>query len=546
MRLGGLRDFIGCLLALLVLACVMTFPLARSALAGPSVDDINDPMKFVIVRSSTPFCEPSCPEFIWARGAIETATSSAFSKFLKKIGNRKLPIVVSSPGGSVESAFKMGRMIRERKLEVGVGSVYLTACPASWPDCEAQQKKTGVYSGVIVDYGTYCNSACPLLLASGTRRFAGPTTYVGVHQITTTYTREKIRYRERYKIVKGKKRVIETKVVSRKKVGTYQTAKLSKSSSRAFLAYLKEMGIAKSYFDAAQGTPAKDMRQLFRGELLAMSLTTGDEPAVIFARAGRCDQPAPAANCVLREGYGGDRPLAKLQPGSYPKPDVPEDSGMWFVVVRSSEAGCEPHCPEWISAEGDIDANALPRLAATLKALGGRKLPLVLSSTGGDVETSMAMGKMIRKERLDVAVGSTVFAGCKPRDKGCIAPAKSPGPLFGNAVSSGSGCTRDCMLVLAAGKTRVAGYGTLVGWHYTDTPSSSVVAPYLQEMGVSLAFDNITPIQLDYPDQARLMTAGLLTRTVAVDLLVDGAICGLIPIPANCRLASPGEFARKQ
>ncbi|TIT97889.1 MAG: hypothetical protein E5W55_07925, partial [Mesorhizobium sp.] len=29
---------------------------------------------------------------------------------------------------------------------------------------------------------------------------------------------------------------------------------------------------------------------------------------------------------------------------------------MRFAVVRSSAPGCEPNCPEWISAEGTIEA----------------------------------------------------------------------------------------------------------------------------------------------------------------------------------------------
>lgn len=539
MRLARSRNIFRRLFLLAVFASALVSQIVMSASAGPGVDDIDDPMKFVVVRSSTPFCEPNCPEFIWARGAIEAGTPAAFKKLLKRIGNKRLPIVLSSPGGSVDAAYKLGRMIRERKLDVGVGSAYLTACPAAQPDCEAQQKKTGVYSGVVVDYGVYCNSACPLVLAGGVRRLAGPTTYVGVHQITTTYSRETIRYREKYKIVKGKKRVIEKKIVSRKKVGSYQTTKLSKSSERAFLAYLKEMGVAKSYFAAAQGTPAKDMRQLSRLEMIGMSLVTREESAGIFARAGLCQSGRPAENCV------GEVALAARRVKPYPKAIIPPNSQMWFAVVRSSESGCEPDCPEWISAEGDIDPKALSRFETILKALEGRKLPLVVSSNGGDAETAIALGNMIRENRLDVAVGSTVFSGCKPRSKNCVATAKTGAPYFGNAVSGGGECTRDCMLMLAGGKTRLAGYGTFVGWEIGDKPSETVLATYSGQVNVKTeSFDSGPPVKLDDYAQFRLMKRGLLTRTSAVDLLVDGAICRTIPTPGNCRAASPGEFPR--
>lgn len=534
-RLGGCHPFGVGRCRLIGLALTLLLQLCVAVAAGPSVDDIDESMKFVVMRTSLPGCEPNCPQWIWARGAIDSGTAAEFKRFLKKLGDRRLPIVLSSPGGDIDAAMKMGRMIRERNLDVAVGSAYLTGCPATEKGCAAGRTKDGVYYGVIVEYGEFCNSACPLVLAGGVQRLVGPTVYVGIHQITTTITRETIRYREKYQMVKGKKRVVEKKVVSRKKVGSYQTTKLSKGTERKVLAYLNEMGVAKSYFTAAQAVPAKDLRRLERGEMTGMNLTTGDKAANSFTRAGVCQAGRPAAHCI------GGPPQPPSKP--YPKAIVPQGTQMWFAVVRSSESGCEPDCPEWISAEGDIGPEALSRLAAMLEALGGRKLPLVVSSRGGDAEAAMAMGRLIRKNRLDVAIGSTVFAGCKPRDKGCTVKSKSPLPYFGNAVSYEGQCLSDCTLLLAAGKARLAGYGVRMGWYQRARPSAPILASYLDEMGIrSQPFDDAAPIKLAYTDQMRLMRAGLLTRQGAVDMLIDGGVCGLIPIPANCKLAKPGEF----
>lgn len=43
-----------------------------------------------------------------------------------------------------------------------------------------------------------------------------------------------------------------------------------------------------------------------------------------------------------------------------------DHSEMQFVVTRSSAPGCEPNCPEWISAEGDISAGTPALLKRTL------------------------------------------------------------------------------------------------------------------------------------------------------------------------------------
>ena len=92
---------------------------------------------------------------------------------------------------------------------------------------------------------------------------------------------------------------------------------------------------------------------------------------------------------------------------------------MRFVVVRSSAPGCEPNCPEWISAQGTIEAGTPALLKRALKKLGGRKLPIVVDSPGGNVDAALALGRMIRKSKLDIAVGKTWFEGCQPEDKDC-------------------------------------------------------------------------------------------------------------------------------
>ncbi|AZO47899.1 MAG: hypothetical protein EOS58_18215 [Mesorhizobium sp.] len=92
---------------------------------------------------------------------------------------------------------------------------------------------------------------------------------------------------------------------------------------------------------------------------------------------------------------------------------------MGFIVVRSNAPGCEPTCPEWISAQGHIEAGTPALLKALLKKLGHRKLPLVLNSQGGETEAAMALGHMIRAGGLDTMVAKTVFSECAPDAKAC-------------------------------------------------------------------------------------------------------------------------------
>ncbi|MFN7127326.1 MAG: hypothetical protein ACK4M8_15650, partial [Allorhizobium sp.] len=92
----------------LVILCLMVGLMASAATvraAPPGGDD----MQFFVVRSNQPGCEPTCPEWISAEGAIVGGTPARLKKLLKSIGDRRLPIVVTSPGGNVDAAMVLGR-----------------------------------------------------------------------------------------------------------------------------------------------------------------------------------------------------------------------------------------------------------------------------------------------------------------------------------------------------------------------------------------------------------------------------------------------------
>ena len=212
---------------------------------------------------------------------------------------------------------------------------------------------------------------------------------------------------------------------------------------------------------------------------------------------------------------------------------------MQFVVVRSNQAGCEPTCPEWISAAGTIGPKTPALLKATLKTLAGRKLPLVLRSPGGDMVAAMALGRLIRKSKLSVAVGTTMFVGCQRDQENCTANDGKGAAYIGKAVSLGA-CSQACVLVLAAGDRRLAGEGTIID----DIPTRAAneaetrkLVAYYGEMGVhyqSLAERLRNAAGRLHPYQLSLEL--LLTEQLPVGQLVDAEICRAAPAPDNCRV----------
>jgi hypothetical protein len=95
---------------------------------------------------------------LMATGTITPGISQSFAAEVGKRGDYVKTVVLNSPGGSVNDALAMGRLIRERKFATEVES------------------------------GTYCVSSCPLVFAGGVERRAGDRAEIGVHQVAAIHS----------------------------------------------------------------------------------------------------------------------------------------------------------------------------------------------------------------------------------------------------------------------------------------------------------------------------------------------------------------------
>lgn len=284
----------------LSLACALgVFVAAAPSQAATAQSEKSDGMRFAVVRSNAPGCEPVCPEWISAVGTIEPRSVGRLKTVLAKLGKRRLPIVLASPGGDVDAAMAMGRLIRKNRLDVVVGSTWFAACVPINEDCKPDAKFGGAYPGLALSDAAECASACPLMLAGGTRRVAGPGAYVGVHQITTTYNKERVTYQTFYKMVKGKKKVVKKKIVGRKRTGSYTTTDLSKPLRRKLESYLNEMAINVDLLDRIQETPASSLLRLDAAAMHSLNLVTNVGGVADFTGVQLCDAVPAASNCKL-------------------------------------------------------------------------------------------------------------------------------------------------------------------------------------------------------------------------------------------------------
>jgi len=183
-----------------------------------------------------------------------------------------------------------------------------------------------------------------------------------------------------------------------------------------------------------------------------------------------------ASLCLVCLSYslalGASTPAPKTAP-SKTEENRNTEPNMSFLVVRASYSWCEPDCIQWISAEGKIETDTASKLAKLLEDPKLRKLPIVINSGGGSITSALAMGRMIRKYKMDAAVGHTYITACAQieREKGqCKAD-----PILkahdGKATPYRAYCGSACPLMLLGGMHRVVDPQSYIGLHQPTNTS---------------------------------------------------------------------------
>ena len=142
-----------------------------SSAANSEEDQFNLPMTFALEGNGG-----NCDSCQWtsAVGVITEDTPDAFREYLKPTGTHTPSghVVFHSPGGNIDAAIELGRLIREQKFTTDVGST---------------QKVQGHWSSEV--FSGRCESACTLSLMGGVvRGFSGSgdeqhERLVGFHEI---------------------------------------------------------------------------------------------------------------------------------------------------------------------------------------------------------------------------------------------------------------------------------------------------------------------------------------------------------------------------
>lgn len=291
-----LRAFLTSAMLLAVLACQGSFAAEAGSKKAAHKPPADPPMRVVLVRSTEQGCEPICTEWIYAEGKITPASAQEFRRAFKKAGKLRLPIVINSFGGDVSAAISIGRLIRERKAVVMVGQSMFYGCQPMDKKCKPDKAKRERYSGSYVIFPGYCLSACGLVLAGGSSRFSEPGR-IGTHQILQTGGYERVWYRETYRIVKGKKKIISRKITKRQKITLKPTTNVRASTRRKINDYLASMGIDLKYAELFEKAPPTGMYMLNEDEMRQTHIAQRPMVPASMMRKSLCEN-LPAPHCI--------------------------------------------------------------------------------------------------------------------------------------------------------------------------------------------------------------------------------------------------------
>jgi hypothetical protein len=217
------------------------------------------PIVFYLAKGEPHACGPGCSEWIAAEGVIDGGAAPRLRALLERLGPRKLPIFFHSPGGSVDDAFEIGKLLRARNMKAGVGRTIPQGCDATGSDaaCNALKRAGPPLVADLDTTRTHCMSACVYAFVGAAVREVPAAAQLGVHS-----SRIVVRVKSD-RPVPANHPVLRSLVRERQQAGDARRA-----------AYIRQMGIDKGLLDVIYRTKHEDMHFLSRAEIARYGIDT--------------------------------------------------------------------------------------------------------------------------------------------------------------------------------------------------------------------------------------------------------------------------------
>jgi hypothetical protein len=142
---------------------------ARPAVGG--VASLPDAALIYPAQGASGACGENCSHWLAAEGTVHWDGHTRFIAGLDRFADRKRPVFLNVRGQSnLNVAMSIGRLLRERGYDVGVGQTIADQCQGlNDSDCVALKRSGVSLPASLSSIGT-CDLACILILAGGVRR----------------------------------------------------------------------------------------------------------------------------------------------------------------------------------------------------------------------------------------------------------------------------------------------------------------------------------------------------------------------------------------
>jgi hypothetical protein len=265
-------------IVLAVLACLVAgvSTVAAQSPPEPAVRPDNTatkPIMFYLAHGEPDACGPGCDEWIVAQGRIDADAAGRLRHLLARLRGPRPPIFLHSPGGSVNGAMELGRLIRAQKLTVSVGHTLPLDCAsddASANSCEAQIRAGQQIEAKFDPTLAMCNSACVDVLAAGVVRLVPPWVRLGIHDIG--FDQATRRY------------------------GAALIALGKRTADEHLRSYLREMGVNDALLTETMSVPNKSLEPLTRDDVVRFGLDRQEFGETVWQYL---DKPAPTIRTLF-------------------------------------------------------------------------------------------------------------------------------------------------------------------------------------------------------------------------------------------------------
>jgi hypothetical protein len=388
---------IACALASATVAVAQKPPEPKRGDPAAPLAALTTPIEFYLAHGDANACGPGCSEWIAAEGKIDAGAADRFRQLLRKLGDRRPPIFFHSPGGKVNDALELGRLIRDKKFAVSVGQTVPLDCDKQSANaCEARKRAGQAVEAEISATAYACNSSCVYALAGGAVRRVPPWVKLGIHDIGVD---------PNAKVPRG--------------VALTTVMRLSHASVRN---YLRAMGIDDALFAAAVATPFESIKLVQRDDIVRFGIDRREFGEAVWRYS---DEPVAQIRKLFFARTDGDQPHyvdGMIQVGCN------AGGGMFLVLARQqlgSDTDSSGAGPPTATMTVDGKRVSLTRVKSTSFYIRSGWMAINALDTVGDGATIELPGSELgRKELGNVTLTmdgyAAAYAKLRPRCFGQI------------------------------------------------------------------------------------------------------------------------------